>query len=96
MKGYYALFYDVTDDYLERRGEYRAEHLRLAEESRARGEMTLGGAFSGPADQALLVFRGDGPETAEEFAKNDPYVKNGLVKKWRVRTWMVVIGAQME
>lgn len=94
MKGYYALFYDVTDDYLERRGEFRAEHLRLAEESRARGEMVLGGAFSAPADQAMLVFRCDGPETAEEFAKNDPYVKHGLVVRWRVREWKVVIGAQ--
>ncbi len=31
---YYALFYDVIDDYLARRAQYRDEHLRFARESR--------------------------------------------------------------
>jgi uncharacterized protein len=38
------------------------------------------------------VFQGDDPSVAERFAKNDPYVKNGLVTRWRVRPWTVVIG----
>jgi hypothetical protein len=29
---------------------------------------------------------------AEEFARNDPYVKAGLIKDWSVRPWTVVIG----
>ncbi|MBI2430291.1 MAG: YciI family protein [Ignavibacteriales bacterium] len=89
---YYALIYDVVDDYITRRGEFRAEHLRLARESRGRGELFLAGAFSEPADQALLIFRSPDASTAENFAKNDPYVIHGLVKKWRVRPWMVVVG----
>jgi uncharacterized protein YciI len=32
----------------------------------------------------------------EEFVKADPYVKNGLVVKWRIRPWMTVAGAQAE
>jgi len=28
------------------------------------------------------------------FAKADPYVKNGLVKSWRVRKWATVIGEE--
>ena len=28
----------------------------------------------------------------EEFARNDPYVANGLVTRWEVRHWAVVIG----
>jgi uncharacterized protein YciI len=31
---------------------------------------------------------------AEEFAKNDPYVKNGLITRWWVREWTVVLGGQ--
>ena len=52
----------------------------------------MGGALTDPTDSALLLFRSDGPEVAEEFAKNDPYVKNGLITEWHVRPWNVVIG----
>jgi uncharacterized protein len=32
------------------------------------------------------------PSAATAFAENDPYVRAGLVKNWRVRAWNVVIG----
>ena len=89
---YYILFYKTTYDYLERRGEYRAEHLGLARAAHARGEIALAGALADPADGAVLVFKGDSPEAAENFARNDPYVKNGLIVEWHVRSWTVVIG----
>ena len=89
---YFALIYELVDDYLERRGEFREEHLRLARESQARGEMLLGGAFAEPADRALIIFRGENRSVAEAFVKRDPYVTNGLVKRWEVRPWTVVIG----
>ncbi|HEY8146051.1 MAG TPA: YciI-like protein [Kofleriaceae bacterium] len=89
---YFALTYDLVDDYLERRGAYRAEHLALARATTERGEMVLGGAFADPADQALIVFEGADRSVAERFAEADPYVRNGLVKSWRVRAWTVVIG----
>ncbi|MEZ5294065.1 MAG: hypothetical protein R2745_23485 [Vicinamibacterales bacterium] len=38
------------------------------------------------------MFQGDSPAVAEEFAKHDPYVLNGLVTRWRVRTWNTVAG----
>jgi uncharacterized protein YciI len=88
------LFYDVVDDYGRRRTMFREEHLTLARESYARGEMVLAGALADPADGAVLVFRGDSPEVAVAFAKADPYVKNGLVSAWRVRKWNTVIGGQ--
>lgn len=89
---YYALIYDVVDDYITRRTEFRAEHLRLAREAKERKELVLAGAFSDPADQALLIFHAVDASVAENFARNDPYVINGLVKKWRVRMWTVVVG----
>jgi len=92
---YYALFYDeVVDDFLNRRVAFREEHLRLARESRARNELQLAGALAEPADGALLVFRADGPTVVEEFVRSDPYVQNGLIKKWRIRNWTVVVGNQ--
>ena len=89
---YYALFYDAIDDFIARRGLYRDEHLRLARESHARGELLLAGALADPADGALLVFQGDSPAAAEAFARQDPYVKNGLITNWTVRSWTVVVG----
>ena len=93
MANYYALFYDeLVDDFVNRRALFREEHLHLACESHGRGEMQLAGALAEPADGALLIFRAETAQVAEEFALNDPYVKNGLVKKWHVRKWSVVVG----
>ena len=89
---YYALIYHLTDDYLERRGNYRAEHLQMAKDAEARGELVLGGAYSDPADTALLVWRAEDSTVVESFVNSDPYVKNGLVARWEIRPWTVVIG----
>ena len=91
---YYVLFYKTVDNYIEKRAPYREEHLRLAQQAHDNESLILGGALADPADGALLVFRGDDSSVAEDFAKNDPYVKNGLITEWRVRPWTVVIGAE--
>jgi len=51
---YFALLYEVIDDFVARRVPFRADHLRLTGEA------------------------------------------NGLVKKWTVRTWTVVVGQTSE
>ena len=89
---FYVLIYYVVDDYVSRRAAYRAEHLRLGREAHARGELLLGGALTDPVDRALLVFRAPDPSVVEAFARNDPYVIHGLVTRWEVRPWAVVIG----
>lgn len=91
---YYALIYETIDDYVARRAEFREQHLRIAREYRERGELVLGGAFDDPVDRALIVFRADNKSQVEEFASKDPYVVNGLVKKWEVRPWKVVVGQE--
>ncbi|TVQ65583.1 MAG: hypothetical protein EA360_09055 [Balneolaceae bacterium] len=93
---HYLLIYDLSPDYLERRGEFRNEHLKLAWEACEKGDLVLGGALQEPADQAYLLFKGDTPEAAEAFAKADPYVENGLIVNWRVRPWMTVVGELAE
>jgi uncharacterized protein YciI len=90
---WWILMYDVVDDYMARRSEFRSEHLALASAAHDRGELVLAGAFADPPDGAALVFHGPARSVAEEFAQADPYVRNGLVTVWRVREWTVVIGA---
>jgi uncharacterized protein YciI len=89
---HYLLMYDLVPDYLERRGTYRDDHLKLAWAAAGRGELRLGGALIEPVDTAVLLFEGDSPAVAEAFAKADPYVLAGLVTRWRVRPWMTVVG----
>ena len=89
---YYVLIYHLTDDYLERRSAFRTEHLQLAQDAAARGELVLGGAYSDPADTALLVWRAEDASVVENFVNSDPYVKNGLVARWEIRPWTVAIG----
>lgn len=89
---HYLLIYDLAHDYLKRRGKFRDEHLKMAWASNEDRKLILGGALQDPADQAYLLFEDDSSESAEEFAKNDPYVKNGIVESWEVRPWMTVVG----
>jgi len=89
---YYALFYELVDDMVTRRVPFREEHLRLAREAREHGELVLAGALADPVDRALLVFHVDDKSKAESFARKDPYVVNGLAKRWEVRPWSVVVG----
>lgn len=86
------LRYDLVEDYLERRAAHREEHLGLARAAFERGELTLAGALSDPVDQALLIFDVPDRSVAEAFARDDPYVVNGLVTHWEVRDWTVVVG----
>ncbi|TGP42924.1 hypothetical protein EN871_18580 [bacterium M00.F.Ca.ET.228.01.1.1] len=89
---HYLLTYDLVPDYLERRGEYRDAHLKLAWAAVDRGELVLAGALTDPVDTAVLLFKGDTPQAAQAFAQADPYVRAGLVARWRVREWTTVVG----
>jgi hypothetical protein len=89
---HYLLFYDVTPDYVARRAAFRDEHLVLAWQAHARGELVLGGVIGDPVEGAVLFFQGGSPRVAEAFAEADPYVRNGLVSRWRVRPWLTVVG----
>jgi uncharacterized protein YciI len=89
---HYLLMYDAVEDYATARAPYRKAHLLHAMAAQQRGEIILAGAYANPADGALLVFQSDSPKTAEDFAKADPYVLNGVIKSWRVREWTTVVG----
>jgi len=88
---YFAVIYDVVDGFVERRTPYREAHLRLVREAHRRGEIVMAGALGMPPDRALLIFRANDPSLAETFARSDPYVVNGLVTRWEVQPWAVVV-----
>ena len=40
-----------------------------------------------------IPWRADHLAQVETFARNDPYVVQGLVTAWRVREWSAVVGS---
>lgn len=89
---HFLLTYELSDDYLDRRGGYRAEHLALAQLYAGDGRLVLGGALTDPADRAVLVFQCPDDSAVRAFVEADPYVANGLVESWSIREWMTVVG----
>lgn len=93
---HYLLFYDVVHDYATKRTPFRGAHLEYAQRYVDRGELILGGALANPIDTSILLFKASSPAVVEEFAHGDPYVRNGIVKQWRVREWTTVVGKDAE
>ena len=93
---HYLLFYEAGPGYEEKRKPFRDAHLAHARAAVDRGELVLGGAFANPVNGAVILFRGNSPAAAEQFAKTDPYVVNGVVKRWYVREWTTVVGDSAE
>ena len=90
---HFLLIYDYAPDYLEKRAAVRPAHLELARASVARDELQLGGAVPDHDPPfGLLVFKGETAQVAEDFARADPYTSQGVVKSWRVREWITVVG----
>jgi uncharacterized protein YciI len=88
---YQLLIYDVVEDYVQRRVPFRDAHLALARAAHERGELLLAGSFGDPVDGALLLFRAPDTSIPEAFARDDPYVRSGIVTGWRVRKWNEVL-----
>lgn len=89
---HYLLFYEVVEDYIERRKPLRAAHFEHAQKAYDAGRLMLAGALDEPVDGAVFVFRAADPAAPARFAENDPYVLGGIVKSWRVRKWNTVLG----
>jgi hypothetical protein len=89
---YYLLIYYTIDEYVKLRAPYREEHLRLVTEAHRKGDIIMAGALSDPVDRAVLVFRSPDKTVIEDFIRNDPYVLHGLITKWEIRPWTVVVG----
>ncbi len=89
---YFLLFYEFVDGYTEKRGPHRQAHLELIDAAYERGDLLLAGAYGESPKGAALLFRVSTPAEVEAFAVADPYVRNGLVLKWRIEPWHVVVG----
>lgn len=90
---HYLLFYEKAPEAALLQKEYQADHRAHCQAAARSGELLLGGSLTDPEDgRAVLLFRCDRPDVVEAFAKADPYVIAGVVRRWRVRRWHTVVG----
>jgi uncharacterized protein YciI len=82
----YVLFYESADEVRVKAPAHFPAHKARYEEFHARGDLLMLGTFADPQrDGSMAIFRTR--EAAEEFARGDPFVVNGVVRDWHVRGW---------
>lgn len=87
----YILTYNYVDDMINRRTPYRDAHIAHAKEFEGKG-LLLGGALQNPVDTGILLFDASEKDVVQ-YAENDPYMKNGLIKSYTVREIMFAFGS---
>ena len=86
MSKKYVLLYESADDVLAKAVEHFPAHSARGQAFHDRGSLVAYGPFGDPQGQgSMAVFTTR--EAAEEFARDDPFVVNGVVRDWEVREW---------
>ncbi len=81
----YVLFYESSDDVRARAPVHFPSHRARLDEFHRRGLLLMVGLFGTPEEGAMAIFTAR--EAAEEFARGDPFVLHGVVRRWYVREW---------
>jgi uncharacterized protein YciI len=89
---YALLTLDYVDGMLEKRAPHREAHLAGARRAHEEGKVVMAGALLDPVDQGVFVFKNCEREEIEAFVKADAYYVAGLVPRYAIRPWMVVVG----
>ncbi|KAG6612232.1 Dimeric alpha-beta barrel [Phytophthora cinnamomi] len=90
-KKFFILRYEYVANILERRVPFRSQHLEHALGAKKNGHLVMGGALANPPDAAVIVFTAADKQIVEDFAREDPYVRNDLVTSYSIREWTVVV-----
>lgn len=68
--------------------EQLAEHVATSKQLHERGELLMAGAFLDHPDEPVRTMGVlSSYADARRYAKNDPFVKAGLVAEWHIREW---------
>ena len=85
---FFVTSYESLDDAFAREPDLIAAHRARTKELHAQGKLLMAGAILNNPEEplstmAILPTR----EDAEEYARGDPFVLNGMVSKWYIREW---------
>jgi len=85
-----VLFYESADDVASKAPAHFAAHKKRVDEFHARGELLMVGTFSNPQEEGSMSIFSD-RHAAEAFVRDDPFVLNGVVRRWFIRDWNEVL-----
>jgi uncharacterized protein len=82
----YVLLYESADDVMSRAPAHLPAHSERLQEFHGRGDLLMVGAFGDPQREGSMgIFTSR--EAAEEFVAGDPFVINGVVRRYEIRDW---------
>lgn len=82
----YVLFYESSDNVAEKAPLHFAAHWARALEFHERGLLQMIGTFADPQTEGSMAIFAT-REGAEEFIAGDPFVNEGVVRRWEIREW---------
>lgn len=82
----YVLLYESADDVRSKAPVHFRAHVARWKEFQVDGTLLMIGTFANPQDEgSMAIFTTR--EAAEAFARSDPFVLNGVVRRWSIREW---------
>jgi uncharacterized protein len=84
-----VLLYEPADDVLARAPAHFPAHKARLDAFHADGTLLMVGTFGNPTEGSMAVFTTR--EAAEAFVAGDPFVLEGVVRRWVVRDWDEVL-----
>ena len=86
----YVLFYTAADDVPTKAPAHFPAHRARLEKFHAAGTLLGVGTFGDPQEQgSMAIF--PTRAAAESFVDGDPFVLNGVVRRWEIREWNEVL-----
>jgi uncharacterized protein YciI len=86
----YVLLYESADDVRSKAPAHFPAHRERLQEFHARGDILMVGTFGDPQEQgSMAIF--PTRAAAEAFVEADPFVLNGVVRRWELREWNEVL-----
>jgi uncharacterized protein len=82
----YVLLYESADDVRSKAPMHFPAHVARWKEFQQNGALLMIGTFGNPQDEgSMAIFTTR--QAAEAFARSDPFVLNGVVRRWSIREW---------
>jgi len=86
----YVLFYESADDVAAKAPAPFAAHQARLDDFHGRGTLLMVGTFAdAQQDGSMAIF--STREAAEEFVGDDPFVRSGVVRGWRILEWNEIL-----
>ncbi len=82
----YVLLYESADDVRSKAPLHFPAHVARWKTFQDQGTLLMIGTFGNPQEEgSMAIFTTR--EAAEAFARSDPFVLNGVVRRWFIREW---------